>query len=86
MMWIEIDGDYYNAELIAAVRHVSKSKCAIFFSNSSPVDGGFLIDLPISSVLALLREARFSELAEMIAAQAGDEPPARSQDESGSDA
>ena len=70
-VWIELDGQYFNSELVAVVRRAGEKKSAIFLSGSSPVDGGFLVSLSVDEVMQAVREARLLELAGMIDTESG---------------
>lgn len=67
-MWIEIDGNAYNTDLLAAVRKVGggEKQCSLFMSGSSPIDGGFLINEPYDDVVQRIHDARMVELADMV--------------------
>jgi hypothetical protein len=75
-MWIELDGSYFDILNAFALRPVGKGnkQCTLFSSGSSPVDGGFLIDLPIAEVFQSIQQARLLELTSMMEAEDETEP------------
>jgi hypothetical protein len=69
-MWIDLDGSKFNIDLAFALRPVGNGseQCTLFSAGASPVDGGFLIDLPIDEAFSAIQNARLMELAGMMAA------------------
>ena len=74
-MWINLDGDYFNVSHAFALRSSGKDKCVLFSAGASPVDGGHLINLPISDVFEAVQSARMLEIAEMLAEQKTQDDP-----------
>jgi hypothetical protein len=68
MAWLEFGKDWFQSDLIFAVRRVGKGKTqtTIFPVGASPVDGGYLVNVPTVEVMARLRSARLMELAELL--------------------
>ncbi len=79
-MWVDIAGSKFNTDAIAVVRPINndddddndddgddeQDQCVIFTTGQSSLDAGFLIDLPIDEVFAILQNAKMIELAELM--------------------
>jgi hypothetical protein len=67
-MWIDLDGSKFNIDSAFALRPVGdgNKQCTLFAAGSSPVDGGFLIDMPIDEAFSAIQNARLMELAGML--------------------
>lgn len=67
-MWVDLDGSKFNLDHAFALRPVGDGdeQCLLFPNGASPVDGGFLIDLPIDSVFEMIQHARLVELSQMM--------------------
>jgi len=69
-MWLELAETWFNTDAITAVRAAalgkSKTHSIIYCIGHSPVDGGFLVAVPIHSVVEQLRDARFMEIVERL--------------------
>jgi hypothetical protein len=74
-MWIDINGSKFNTETIAVVRPVDddEDSCVIFTVGQSATDQGFLIDLPIDDVFAMIQQARLLELSQMMESETSEE-------------
>ena len=68
LMWIDLDGSKFNIESAFALRPVGdgSKQCTLFSAGASPIDGGFLIDLPLEDVFSAIQNARLMELAGMM--------------------
>jgi len=67
-MWIDLDGSKFNIDHAFALRPVGKhgKQCTLFPNGASPVDGGFLIDMPLDEVFEAIQAARLMEIADMM--------------------
>jgi enoyl reductase-like protein len=68
MAWLEFGKDWFQSDLIFAVRRVGKGKTqtTIFPVGASPVDGGYLVQVPTAEVMDRLRQARTMELVDLL--------------------
>jgi len=66
-MFVNLDGRWFNTDLIAAICPVDDGdeQTKLFIEGSSPVDGGFLIDMPTDEVLEIVRHADLHDLHEI---------------------
>lgn len=55
-----------NPELVAAVKEISKSECAVFLSGQSADDGGFVINQPADGVRAAISDPDLREVAQKL--------------------
>jgi hypothetical protein len=78
MAWLEFGKDWFQSDLIFAVRRVGKGKTqtTIFPVGANPVDGGYLVNVPTVEVMARLRSARLMELTELLNDDADDDADA----------
>jgi hypothetical protein len=67
MSKVKLGTKYFESSLIAVLEAEGKNKTKIWMQGGSPVDGAFLISLPIDEVIAALRLARYQEVAEDLA-------------------
>jgi hypothetical protein len=80
-MWVDLGGRKFNTDLLFCLSPVTGDddgdgdQCIVFGAGASPVDGGFLIDLPFSEAFAILQKARFMEIADAIGDPLSPSPP-----------
>jgi hypothetical protein len=74
-MWVDLDGSKFNIDSAFALRPVGdgSKQCTLFSAGSSPIDGGFLIDLPLEDVFSAIQNARLMELAGMMEPEPDDQ-------------
>lgn len=67
-MWIDLNGSKFNIDHAFALRPVDDGdeRCILFPVGASPIDGGFLIELPLSEAFEAIQQARLLELAGML--------------------
>lgn len=58
---------HFESSLIAVIEAEGKKSTKIWMTGASPVDGAFLVPVPIEEVIEALRLARYREIAEDLA-------------------
>jgi hypothetical protein len=64
-MFILLDELLINTDLLAVVKPIDDDHCSIFLAGSSPIDGGFLIDLSRDEVMSILESEEPDHLLKM---------------------
>ena len=67
MPLIQLGPKYFESSFIAVIEGEGKNHTKIWLNGSSPVDGAFIVPLPLDVVLTALAEARYREIAEDLA-------------------
>lgn len=57
---------WFNPDLVTSVREIDDDSCSIFCEGSSPIDGGFLVDIPADEAVELLNRSVYLALADKL--------------------
>ena len=73
MPLIQLGPKYFESSHISVIEGEGKNHTKIWLNGANPVDGAFLIPLPLAVVLEILEHARYREIAQDLAQAETDE-------------
>jgi hypothetical protein len=83
MSKVQLGTKLFESSLIAVLEAEGKKATKVWLNGASPIDGAFLVPLPLEEVIEALRLARFQEAAEDLAQLSQEEEEAVRNGETG---